>query len=86
MLFEDPIGTIRVELPSGWTYNPFDSTLTDFYFTPWHRGGELLVVHVRPSFIASEQPDEEWVARVQFEVGGRASLTAMDLSMTQSDV
>jgi hypothetical protein len=80
MLFEDPIGTIRVELPSGWTYDPFDSTLTDFYFTPWDRGGELVMVHVRPSLIAPEQPDEEWIARVRSEVGDRASLTAMDCS------
>jgi hypothetical protein len=69
MFFEDAMGTICVELPSGWTYNPFDSTLTDFYFTPWDRGGELVVVHVRPSFIAPEQPDEEWTARVQSVLG-----------------
>lgn len=80
MLFEDPIRTLRVELPSGWTYNPFDSTLTDFYFTPWDRAGELIAVHVRPSSIAPEQPDETWVAQVRSEVGDGASLTEMDCS------
>jgi hypothetical protein len=78
MLFEDPIQTVSVELPAAWTYNPFDSTLTDLYFSRWDQPGNLVGVHVRPASIPQEQPDERWVEKIRSEVNSRASLTEME--------
>jgi hypothetical protein len=79
MLFEDPLQTISIKLPAGWTYNPFDSSLTDFYFTRWDQPANLIGVHVRPASLPPEQPDEQWVEKIHSEVGARASLTEMSI-------
>jgi hypothetical protein len=82
MFFEDPIQTVSVELPAGWAYNPFDSTLTDLYFTRWDQPGNLVGVHVRPASIPQEQPDEQWVEKIRSQVSHRASLTEMEVGGT----
>jgi hypothetical protein len=75
MIFEDPIRTITIELPAGWTYNLFESMLTDFYFTRWDRPSEVVGVHVRPASAAQDQPDENWIQQVQTHLGDKAVLT-----------
>ena len=75
MLFEDPIRTISVELPAGWTYSFFESTLTDFYFTRWDRPSEIVGVHVRPASVSQDQPDENWIQQIQSHVGDKVVLT-----------
>jgi hypothetical protein len=75
MFFEDPIRTVSVELPPGWAYHPFDSTLTDLFFIRWDRPDDLIAVHVRPASIAQEEPHEKWVEKIRSEVGDQASLT-----------
>lgn len=75
MLFEDPIRTISVELPAGWTYSFFESTLTDFYFTRWDRPTDIVGVHVRPASAPQDEPDEKWIQQVQAHVGDKVVLT-----------
>jgi hypothetical protein len=72
--FIDPIRTVLVELPPGWAYSPFDSTLTDFYFSRWDHPEQLIAVHVRPTSVGQEQPYEKWVEQIRSEVGGTPSL------------
>jgi hypothetical protein len=79
MVFEDPIQTVIVDLPPGWTYNPFDSTLTDFYFNVWNRPGSMVGVHVRPASVAPQQPDEQWVEEIRSQVLDKASISEMSL-------
>jgi hypothetical protein len=69
MIFEDPIKTLCAEIPAGWVYNPFDSTLTDFVFVRWDRPEELMVVHVRRASVPASRPDEEWVEKIRSEIG-----------------
>lgn len=74
MFFADPIQTISLELPAGWVYGPFDSTLTDFYFSRWDHPEQLIAVHVRPTSVAQDQPHENWIGRIRSEIGERGSL------------
>ena len=75
MIFRDPIRTIQVEVPAGWAFDPFNSTLTDFVFSRWDQPHEMLAVHVRRASIPSGQPDEEWIAKIRSETGETASFT-----------
>jgi hypothetical protein len=75
MLFEDPIQTVSVELPPGWTYNPFDSTLTDFYFNRWNQPGSMVGVHVRPASTPPGNLDAQWIEGIRSQLRGRASVT-----------
>jgi hypothetical protein len=77
MFFEDPMKAVSLELPPGWAYNPFDSSLTDFVFIRWDRPGDMIVVHVRPASMAQEEPDEKWIERIHSEVGDKASISDM---------
>jgi hypothetical protein len=74
MIFEDPIKTLCTEVPAGWVYNPFDSTLTDFVFVRWDRPEELMVVHVRRASVPAGRPDEEWVEKIRSETGAASAL------------
>jgi hypothetical protein len=75
MIFKDPIQTIQVEVPAGWAYDPFNSTLTDFVFSRWDQPHEMIAVHVRRASVSSGQPDEEWIGKIRAETGEAASLT-----------
>ena len=79
MIFEDPIKTIYVEVPAGWVYDPFDSTLTDFVFVRWDQPEELMVVHVRRASVPASQPDEEWVEKIRSEIGAASCFYGQDL-------
>ena len=65
--YEDPIRALRVDLAPGWAYDPFTSALKDFYFAPWSRAEEILIVNVEPARLSSNQPDEMWLAQVKDE-------------------
>ncbi len=75
MIFKDPIRTIQVEVPAGWAFDPFNSTLTDFVFSRWDQPHEMIAVHVRRASVPSGQPDEEWIGKIRAETGEAASLT-----------
>jgi hypothetical protein len=75
MIFKDPIRTIQVEVPAGWVFDPFNSTLTDFVFSRWDQPHEMIAVHVRRASVPSSQPDEEWIRKIRAETGEAASLT-----------
>ena len=75
MIFKDPIRTIQVEVPAGWAFDPFNSTLTDFVFSRWDQPHEMIAVHVRRASVPSGQPDEEWTRKIRAETGEAASLT-----------
>jgi len=77
MIFEDPIRTIRVELPAGWSYDYFNSSLTDFVFTRWNLQEALVIVHVRRASVAESQPDEQWIEQIRAESGNEAPLVDM---------
>ena len=77
MIFKDPIRTVQVEVPAGWVFDPFNSTLTDFVFSRWDQPHEMIAVHVRRASVSSGQPDEEWIGKIRAETGEAASL--MDL-------
>ena len=77
MIFEDPIQTIRAELPAGWSYDSFNSSLTDFVFTRWDRQEVVLIIHVRRATIAESQPDEQWTKQIQAESGQKDPLIEM---------
>ncbi len=79
MFFEDPIRTIDVELPAGWSYNVFESTLTDFYFTRWDCPSEIVGVHVRPASVPQDEPNESWIQQIQSHVGEKVVLTPGEL-------
>jgi len=74
MIFEDPVRTIRVELLAGWTYDPFNSSLTDLVFTRWDRQEVLLIIHVRRATVAENQSDEQWIEQVRTEFGMQTPL------------
>jgi hypothetical protein len=74
MIFNDPIRTIQAEIPAGWVYDPFNSTLTDFVFSRWDQPQEMIAVHVRRATIPSSQPDVEWVRKISAETKGNATL------------
>lgn len=67
-IFEDPLRALRIELPTGWTYDPFTSSLTELYFGPWNRQQESLKVSIEPTRAAPNQSDEIWLALVKDEV------------------
>lgn len=75
MIFKDPIRTVQAEVPAGWVYDPFNSTLTDFVFSRWDQPQEMLAIHVRRASISSSRPDEEWVQKIRVETKGNATLT-----------
>jgi hypothetical protein len=77
MIFEDPIRTISVELPAGWSYDPFTSSLTDFIFSHWACPEVLLIVHVRRSEITESRPDKEWIEQIRNESDKAISLDDM---------
>lgn len=77
MIFEDPIQTIQVELPAGWSYDSFNSSLTDLVFTRWDRQEVLLVIHVRRASVAESEPDEPWIGKIQAESGVKDPLVDM---------
>jgi hypothetical protein len=74
MIFKDPIQTIQVELPAGWSYDSFNSSLTDLVFTRWDRQEVILIVHVRRASIDASQTDEQWMDRIRTEMGNYDSL------------
>jgi hypothetical protein len=74
MIFKDPIQTIRVELPAGWSFDSFNSSLTDLVFTRWDRQEVLMVIHVRRASVEESQPDEQWIDRIRTEAGDIESL------------
>ncbi len=74
MIFEDPIQTIRVELPAGWSCDSFNSSLTDLVFTRWDRQEVLLIIHVRRTSADASQPDEQWIEQIRTETGEKNSL------------
>jgi hypothetical protein len=76
--FNDPIGSLTFELPSGWAYDLLYSTMTDFFFTRWDRPEEMLVVHLRRACVSGDQSDEQWSEKIRSEVGDKASLLDMD--------
>lgn len=76
-LFDDPIRTLRIELPAGWAYDPFFSTLTEFYFARWDRPNEQIIVRLRPPTVLAGQPDEIWLAKTRAEVGPARPLFEM---------
>ena len=81
MIYKDPIRTLCVELPAGWVYDPFNTTLTDFYFTRWDKPEELIAIRIRRSAVTEGQSDEEWIGHIQAEVGETTSL--IDMVATQ---
>ena len=76
--FKDPIDSLTFEHPSGWSYDMLYSTMTDFFFARWDRPEEMLVVHLRRACLAADQSDEEWIGKIQEEVGEKASLFDID--------
>lgn len=79
MLFKDPIRTIQTEVPTGWAFDPFNSTLTDFVFCRWDQPQEMIVAHVRRASIPSSRSDEEWIGKIRAETAGKAHLTELPL-------
>jgi hypothetical protein len=77
MIFEDPIQTIRVELPAGWTFDSFNSSLTDLVFTRWDRQEVVIIIHVHRATIGESQPDEQWIERIRTESGEQTPLIDM---------
>ena len=77
MIFEDPIQTIRVELPASWSYDSFNSSLTDFVFTRWDRQEVLIVIHVRRATIAEGKPDTQWIEQIREESGEKDAFVDM---------
>lgn len=67
-VFEDPLRALRVELPPGFVFDPFTSTLTDFYFARWNRVEEIVIVYVQPTRASASERDEDWLARVNEEI------------------
>ena len=83
MIFEDPIRTLRVDLPTGWTCNPFDSTLTDFVFMRWDQPEDLIAIHLRRAVIPEDQPDERWIEKIRSEIGIGAAGSLIDMVSNQ---
>lgn len=81
MIFKDPMQTIQTEIPAGWVYDPFNSTLTDFVFSRWDQPQEMLAIHVRRASIPADRPDEEWIQTIRSET--RDNPTLKDLSSTR---
>jgi hypothetical protein len=77
MVFKDPIRTIQVELPAGWVYDPFNSTLTDFVFVRWDQPEEMVGVHIRRASVPATQPDAKWIEKIRAEIGEAAALIDM---------
>jgi hypothetical protein len=77
MIFEDPIRTIRVELPAGWTFDSFNSSLTDLVFTRWDRLEVVIVIHIRRATIGESQPDGQWIEQIRTESGEQNPLIDM---------
>ena len=69
MIFKDPIQTIQTEIPAGWAYDPFNSTLTDFVFSRWDQPQDMIAVHVRRASVPAGRPDEEWIQKIRAETG-----------------
>ena len=77
MIFRDPIRTIQIEVPAGWAYDPFNSTLTDFVFSRWDQPEEMIAVHARRASVPSSQSDEEWIGKIRAETGETVQLAAL---------
>ena len=77
MIFEDPIQTIRVELPASWSYDSFNSSLTDLVFTRWDRQEVLLIIHVRRASVDENQLDDQWIKQIRTEAGEKDPLIDM---------
>ncbi len=59
--FADPLGTISVELPPGWGYDPASSSLTCLVFGRWDRSHQAILVKVQPARVAPGESDERWL-------------------------
>jgi len=77
-IFKDPIGTLTFELSAEWAYDLLYSTLTDFFFAHWDRPDEILVVHLRRASVEVDISEEEWISKIQEEVGEKKDLFDID--------
>jgi hypothetical protein len=68
-IFKDPIQTLSVEVPSGWTYDSLSSSLTNFFFARWDRPEEIFAVRIRKAVVPENETDEQWVEQIQRELG-----------------
>jgi len=76
--FKDPIRTLTFECPTGFAHDLLYSTLTDYFFARWDRPEEMLVIHLRRGCVPEDQSDEQWIEKIQAEVGEKASLFDID--------
>jgi hypothetical protein len=79
-IFRDPIESLSVELPAGWTFDPLNSSLTDFFFSRWDKPDELLAICIRRAAVAEGDKDENWIEQIREEVGEANSLTDIPCS------
>ncbi len=77
--FQRSDSTIQTEIPAGWVFDPFNSTLTDFVFSRWDQPQEMIAVHVRRASVP-RGPAGRRVDRENPAEPGRRSLK--DLSST----
>jgi hypothetical protein len=76
-IFRDPIQALSLEIPAGWAYDPFGSTLTSFFFARWDRPEELLVVSIRKAAVGKDETDEQWIEQIRREIGESNPLTTI---------
>ncbi len=76
--FIDPIGTLTLEILPGWVYDQMYSTMTDFSFARWDSPEEMLVVHLRRAAVNADSSDEDWIAKIQEEIGEQKKMEDID--------
>jgi hypothetical protein len=73
-VFRDPIQSLTVEIPAGWAYDSFRSSLTSFYFSHWDKPDSLLAVRIRRAPSIEAETAEQWAEQIRQEIGGSTPL------------
>ncbi len=79
-IFRDPIQSLSVEIPAGWAYDAFSSSLTNFYFSRWDRPEDVLAVRIRKPAADEGETDEQWMEQIRNEIGEANPLTDIPCS------
>ncbi|WP_395699790.1 hypothetical protein, partial [Aquabacterium sp.] len=75
--YDDPLGTLSVDLPPGWVLDPFGASLTRPVFIHWAEPEAALAILLRPPRLPATAPLAEWQALIAAELPPEAALVPM---------